>query len=177
MARRLSAQERALWSRVAATVRPMPGKPQIPAPPPETPARLPTKAPPISAGPPAKPQRTAARPPATIPAPVASATLDGGWDRRLRQGDIRPDRVIDLHGHTLATAHHLLENAIESAGHDRIILIVTGKGRQDRPGRIKAELSHWLDSTNLRHKIAALRPAHPRHGGSGAFYLILRRRP
>lgn len=181
MARRLSAQERALWSRVAATVRPMAGKATIPAPPPEPPARPAPKAPPTFIQPPRKSLPAPAQRPATTPPqrppPVTAATLDGGWDRRLRQGDIRPDRVIDLHGHTLATAHHLLENALESADGDRIILIVTGKGRQDRPGRIRAELSHWLDNTNLRGKIAALRPAHPRHGGSGAFYLILRRRP
>ena len=111
--------------------------------------------------------------------PVSAATLDGGWDRRLRQGDIRPDRIIDLHGHTLATAHLVLTDALETASSDgeRIILIITGKGRSDRPGRIRAELSHWLETANQRSRIAALRPAHPRHGGSGAFYLILRRRP
>lgn len=111
--------------------------------------------------------------------PVAAATLDGGWDRRLRQGDITPDRVIDLHGHTLEAAHFVLTEALESANFhgQRVILIVTGKGRSDRPGRIRAELSHWLDSGNYRSRIAALRPAHPRHGGSGAFYLILRRSP
>ena len=110
--------------------------------------------------------------------PVAGATLDGGWDRRLRQGDISPDRVIDLHGYTLEAAHALLTNALDSADAlgQRIILIVTGKGRDNRPGRIKAELGHWLDSGNHRSRIAALRPAHPRHGGGGAFYLILRRR-
>lgn len=109
---------------------------------------------------------------------MASATLDGGWDRRLRQGSVTPDRVIDLHGHTLETAHFVLSAALDnaSANGERIILIVTGKGRSDRPGRIRAELSHWLEDTNLRSRIAALRPAHQRHGGSGAFYLILRRR-
>jgi DNA-nicking Smr family endonuclease len=57
----------------------------------------------------------------------------------------------------------------------RIILVITGKGREDRPSRIKAELADWLESGALRHRIAALRPAHPRHGGGGAYYLILRR--
>lgn len=185
MARRLSVQERALWSRVAATVRPMPGKPAI-AEAAATPPGQPSVKPPVKPSPRfipkvARPAPAPAKPAAAVPprAPVAvaAATLDGGWDRRLRQGDIRPDRVIDLHGHTLATAHLLLEDALHSADGERIILIVTGKGRSDRPGRIKAELAHWLDGTSLRGRIAALRPAHPRHGGGGAFYLILRRRP
>ncbi|GGE13018.1 DNA mismatch repair protein MutS [Polymorphobacter glacialis] len=179
MRRRLSAHEHALWSRVAATVRPLHPKAPAPETIPEPAAKIPAKTPPRPI-PRAKPP---AERPATVPKtpqiPVTTATLDGGWDRRLRQGDIRPDRVIDLHGHTLATAHELLEMALEIASSDgeRIILIVTGKGRADRPGRIRAELSHWLETGNHRSRIAALRPAHPRHGGGGAFYLILRRRP
>jgi DNA-nicking Smr family endonuclease len=179
MVRRLTAHERALWSRVAASVRPMAGKDVGEAPPPQTAP----KPPPIALQRPAPtPATIPPRPlqkPKNAPVAVAAATLDGGWDRRLRQGDISPDRVIDLHGHTLETAHLVLSDALESADFhgQRIILIVTGKGRSDRPGRIKAELSHWLDNGNYRSRIAALRPAHPRHGGTGAFYLILRRRP
>lgn len=174
MARRLTAHERALWSRVAATVRPLGGAPPvIPLPPVATVSIKPAVR---TQSAPAPRPLIAAR---NLPTPVAAATLDGGWDRRLRQGDIRPDRIVDLHGHSLAAAHDVLATALEDAAArgDRIILIVTGKGRSDRPGRIKAELDHWLDSGSHRRQIAALRPAHPRHGGDGAFYLILRRRP
>ncbi len=126
--------------------------------------------PPLPATPPHKPARIP-------PRPVADATLDGGWDRRLRSGDIRPDKVIDLHGHTLAAAHDQLLMALEDAAAYglRVLLVVTGKGRGERPGRIRAELADWLESASLRPRIAALRPAHPRHGGGGAFYIILRR--
>jgi DNA-nicking Smr family endonuclease len=169
MARRLSAHENALWQRVAATVRPIGGKVQVEAP----------KLPPAPA--PSAP-RTIPRPPEpptlrrpTLP--VTAATLDGGWDQRLRRGQIRPDRVIDLHGYTLADAHATLAMALDDAASDgvRVILVITGKGRHDRPSRIKAELADWLESGAFRHRIAALRPAHPRHGGGGAYYLILRR--
>ncbi len=169
MARRLSAHEHALWSRVAATIRPMGGKVQPPAPLP-IPER--TRITPIPPEPiPPRPLQQAPK------SPVSGATLDGGWDRKLRQGDIRPDRVIDLHGHTLAAAHDVLTRALDqaNANGDRVLLIITGKGRADRPSRIRAELAHWLDAGSHRSRIAALRPAHPRHGGGGAFYLILRR--
>jgi DNA-nicking Smr family endonuclease len=170
MARRLSAHEIALWSRVAATVRPIAGRPK-PPPSPLPPPMPASEAP--KAAPPAPPPRSL-RPP-TRPS-VAAGTLDGGWDRRLRQGDVSPDRVIDLHGYTLAAAHALLTEALDraDASGDRLLLIITGKGREGR-GRIRAELNHWLDSGQHRHRIAALRPAHARHGGGGAFYLILRR--
>ncbi len=183
MVRRLTAPERALWSRVAASVRPLAGRAPGPALAPTISPPAPVKPPPIAsprpaANPPKIPQRPL-QPRKNAAIPVAAATLDGGWDRRLRQGDITPDRVVDLHGHSLDAAHLVLTQALDSANlhGQRIILIVTGKGRSDRPGRIRAELSHWLDNGNYRASIAALRPAHPRHGGSGAFYLILRRRP
>lgn len=170
MARRLSPDEQALWSRVAASVRPLPGR-RAPMPP--------VAAPP----PPVKP--AAARPPlprpvAAPPAPrvsVAAATLDGGWDRRLTAGQAHPDMTVDLHGHTLDAAHARLDQAIDIAlaEGDRVLLVVTGKGRAGRPGLIRAELGHWIDGSRHRGRIAALRPAHRRHGGGGAFYLVLRR--
>jgi DNA-nicking Smr family endonuclease len=168
--RRLTAHERALWSRVAATVRPLPGK-RRPAPPEPVPAAK-------SATP--APRAVSAPKPATAPRPappVAVATLDGSWDRKLRKGDIVPDRVIDLHGHNLADAHAALSDIIESDSGERVLLVITGKGRADRPSRIRSELNYWLESSRLRSRIAAMRPAHPRHGGSGAFYVILRRKP
>lgn len=177
MVRRLTAAETALWKRVAATVRPMAGKADVektvvdaPPAPPKTPPKAPGRPPP----PPPEPPRVAPKHPVQ---PVASATLDGSWDQRLRRGQVSPDRVIDLHGYTLADAHSVLSAALNDAVADgaRVLLVITGKGRGDRPSRIKAELAEWLGAGGLRHHIAALRPAHPRHGGGGAHYLILRR--
>ena len=175
--RRLSAHERALWARVAASVKPLPGKaipampvvaapaappvvtaikPALPKPKPPTPPRSP---------PPSKPAR---------PHPLG-ASLDGTWDRTISRGRLSPDRVIDLHGHNLPDAHASLSSAILAGDGTRVILVVTGKGRPDRPARIRAELMHWLERPDLRPHVASLRAAHPRHGGGGAFYIILRR--
>jgi DNA-nicking Smr family endonuclease len=171
--RRLTAHEQALWSRVAATVRPIAGKrPAVAAPPPPHPKPV-DKPPRTPVPPPPRPLNTTAKPQKTL----AGATHDGGWDRKLRTGDIRPDRIIDLHGHTLAAAHDVLSQALDHAhaNGDRVLLVITGKGRADRPSRIRGELAHWLDAGAMRSRIASLRTAHPRHGGGGAFYLILRR--
>ena len=173
MVRRLTAHERALWSRVAATVRPLPGQSAPPA----------AIASPLPPAPQLPSRRTVSVPLPTPPPlrqpvrPVTAATLDGSWDQRLRRGQVIPDRVIDLHGYTLADAHAVLAAALDDAAVDgaRVLLVITGKGRSDRPSRIKAELAHWLEAGAFRHRIAALRPAHPRHGGGGAHYLILRR--
>ncbi len=109
--------------------------------------------------------------------PVAAATLDGGWDRRMSKGRLVPDRTLDLHGFTRDVAHDILTGAIRDAALDgqRVLLVVTGKSGGEGRGVIRAQLPHWLEAPALRSYIAALRPAHPRHGGGGAWYVILRR--
>lgn len=184
--RRLSAHERALWARVTASVKPLPGKrPDAPAaaptapltsPPPPSPATPPDAAAPPSARVPARaptPAPTnAARPPPPHP---LGAPLDGTWDRQISRGRLVPDRVIDLHGHSVAQAHGRLSAAIHAGDGTRVLLVITGKGRPDRPARIRSELMHWLERPDMRSAVASVRAAHPRHGGGGAFYVILRR--
>ncbi len=63
----------------------------------------------------------------------------------------------------------------------RLVLIVTGKGLRENQGRmvggkIRAEFPNWLNRPDNRLKVRGAKPAHPRHGGSGAFYVLLRRR-
>lgn len=117
------------------------------------------------------------------PPPHASATLDGSWDRRLSRGLTQPDSSLDLHGHTLSSAHGLLDQALERAiaRGDRVLLLVTGKPPRpdsERPharGAIRAAVADWLAASRHADRIAAVRNAHPRHGGAGALYIVLRR--
>jgi DNA-nicking Smr family endonuclease len=110
--------------------------------------------------------------------------LDSSWEKRIRGGAIIPDISIDLHGHSLAAAHVRLDQAIASAlaRRARVLLVVTGKPRKGagEPGRaqrgaIRAEIGHWLEKGRHADRIASVRVAHPRHGGDGALYIILRR--
>jgi DNA-nicking Smr family endonuclease len=112
---------------------------------------------------------------------LQSATLDGAWDRRLQSGRVEPDRVLDLHGHSLdrawAAIDHSLERAITSG--ERILLLITGHERRGDPplerGRIRAAVHDWLAASRHASKIAAVRGAHRRHGGGGSLYIILRK--
>ena len=120
------------------------------------------------------------------------ATLDGGWDKGFRRGAIRPDRSIDLHGYTVDQAHALLERAIATALADdvRVLLVVTGKEPKGQPrhdpgfhpdaprrrGIIRASIADWLAHSRHAAMIAAVRNAHPRDGGAGALYVVLRRK-
>ena len=179
MARRLSAEERALWRKVVATVRPLAGT----APPPaaETPSEPEAKPP---------PPRPSARSPLTRPSARKAqpgTTLDASWDRRLARGLVTPDRVVDLHGHGLASAHATLDSRLEAAiaAGERLVLLITGKppaehGRHAvRPavrGAIRQAVGDWLAASRHAADIAAVRTAHPRHGGAGALYVVLRRK-
>lgn len=125
--------------------------------------------------------------PAVTPAFVAANTLDGNWDRKLARGLISPDRAIDLHGHNLSAAYATLDGALEQAirAGDRVVLLVTGKPPRpasERPhaphayrGAIRAAVGDWLAGSRHAGAIAAVRVAHPRHGGAGALYIILRK--
>jgi DNA-nicking Smr family endonuclease len=176
----LTPHERALWRRVAASVRPLPGRalPHEPASPPAVAAPEPR---PMPVPPPMPVPRRLAEPPRfQPPPPPEQATLDGQWDRRMRMGRVEPDLTLDLHGHGLEAAHGLVERRLADAAERgcRLVLIVTGKGSRgpaDRRGLIRANLSDWLQLSRVRPLIAAVRPAHPRHGGAGAVYVVLRR--
>ena len=173
--RSLSPEEAELWARVAATIRPL--------------SRDQADAPPIETAP--QPRATAAKgrvPPPRAPEPppkrteiLHQATLDGGWDRRLRSGRVEPDRVLDLHGHNLDRAWTAIDRALERAiaSGERILLLVTGHERRGDPplerGRIRAAVHDWLAVSRHASRIAAVRGAHRRHGGGGSLYIILRK--
>lgn len=189
--RRLSAEEADLWARVAATVKPLRGRrvapvraekavdtvPAIPAhvpPPPPLKKRVAGRVPPP---PPPRP----ADPPAR---PLDRHGLDAGWERKLSRGLVQPDFTLDLHGHTLDAAHARLDHGIAQAlAHGaRVLLLVTGRarpddqgGRGERRGAIRAKFMDWLAAGSHASRIAAVRSAHPRHGGAGAVYIVLKR--
>lgn len=151
------------------------------------PARVPAEAvPPPPVPPPVARARPAPRPAPVPPPPVPrgpGVTLDGGWDRRLSSGAVQPDSVIDLHGHTLDSAYRALDEGLARAigRGDRLLLLVTGRPprpESERPharGRIRAAVGDWLAASRHASHIAAVRGAHPRHGGAGALYIVIRR--
>lgn len=173
--RSLGPEEAELWARVTATIRPLSRRPAKPAEPeptqpePDARAKRPT---------PARPRK----PPPEPARPRPGTTLDGSWDRKLESGAVRPDRVLDLHGHDLDRAWSAIDSALERAieAGDRVLLLITGHARPGDPpvqrGRIRAAVHDWLAVSRHAARIAAVRPAHGRHGGGGSLYIILRRR-
>ena len=112
-------------------------------------------------------------------------TMDKRKFQRMARGKIEPDARIDLHGMTLAQAHAALNGFIlrAHASGARLVLVITGKGKSvaddgpipRRPGALKQDVPKWLRMAPLGAVVLELREAHPRHGGSGAYYVYLRR--
>ncbi|WP_230292180.1 Smr/MutS family protein [Croceicoccus sp. Ery5] len=186
--RELDAEERRAWAHLAATVTPMPGRKR-----PETPRKAPEQPPPPPKQAPKsasrlkspRPQRAAPPPPPPPRVPDESGGgLDRGWDRKLGRGTIDPDFTMDLHGLGLDAAYRRLEAGMTQAiaQQARVLLVVAGKPRPvdaadrgSKRGAIRAKLLDWLAAGRHAGQIAAIRKAHPRHGGAGAIYIILKR--
>lgn len=202
--RRLDHEERALWRRVAESTRPLNGWPRpsdgeasggtntLP----DTASASPTPRQDSPNTAPLKPFRIGERRQETA-VPHDMAPTPGEWlarqprqmDRktfqRLARGKLAPQGRIDLHGMTLEQARPVLMQFIlgARARGDRLVLVITGKGRRggdegpipQRAGALRHEVPQWLARPPLSGAVLQVAPAHPRHGGSGALYVYLRR--
>ena len=128
---------------------------------------------------PARPSAVSSSAPAKKANPVdlrlgERAGIDGRSQRRLFRGDVPVDRRLDLHGLTAARAENRLAQFIETAALDgcRCVLVITGKGK----GILRGLVSDWLKRQPLSPYILALAEARPHDGGSGALYVLLRRK-
>ena len=110
--------------------------------------------------------------------PIHQSSFDPGLFRKIADGKVSLDKRLDLHGMTEARAHNILVDALEDAWGQgaRRILVITGRGGA-RGGALRAMLPKWLSSPNLTPYVSSFTYADKRHGGDGAFYVLLRRLP
>lgn len=164
MKRHPTAEELHLWGRVAATVHPLTGRA-------------------------ANPQRAQTLDAAARIDPKHLKPADKA--RRGALEDIEPNRRhriakereeiggrIDLHGLTQDRARAALEAFLVRAWDDgwRAVLVITGKGVQG-DGVLKRRVPDWLGAPELSHIVAGISEASRRHGGEGALYVALKRKP
>ena len=109
--------------------------------------------------------------------------IDRRVERRLKSGKLDPERVIDLHGLDRKQAERTLVGFLQGcrAGKVRLALVVTGKGRhapadwmEEEPGVLRRSVPVWLQQKPLSEIVQHFSPAHPSHGGGGAYYVYLR---
>lgn len=169
--KKLSDEDRVLWSLVARTARPLKGRPipetAAPAQPPSEPSGG-TPAPaakPATAAPPAKRQHLAHV--------LDQPTLD-----KLSKGRLPIEGRVDLHGMSQSEAHSLLLSFLRRAhmGGVRYVLVITGKGSSSGgEGVLRRAVPEWLATPSFRSLVSSYDHAARGHGGSGALYVRLRR--
>ncbi len=191
-----AANDHELWERVTKTVTPIKRTRYTEVPP--TPQMAPAKPLP----PPPKPKPAAKTPvqprPAAArrtepPAPPALSQFDRRTRQKFTRGNVDIEDRLDLHGHSAERARGELMRFITSAHAQglRTVLVITGKGDSpytrhtlhgsdhfhtpERQGRLRRLIPEWLGEASFRVYVSGLQPAHPRHGGGGAFYVRLRR--
>ena len=115
------------------------------------------------------------------PGDVLSFSREGVRRReieRLRRGRFRIEADLDLHGRIVSDAVAALDHFLEDSRRRgrRCVRIVHGKGFGSRSGLpvMKAHVDRWL---RARPDVLAFCSATPPDGGTGALYVLLRRRP
>lgn len=91
--------------------------------------------------------------------------------KQLRKGQIAVQGTVDLHGMSRAVAYEQLMHFLQQAKENywRCIRIVHGKG--SKHAILKNCCYHWLKNSNM---VLAIQSCVPKHGGTGAVYVLLR---
>ena len=102
--------------------------------------------------------------------------IDGTSSKKLRAGKFNVEAKLDLHGMSQHKAFLNLQTFIKKSFfyQYRTILIITGKGKEGT-GVLRNKLPQWLKSDFCSPYILAFGQAKEKDGGSGAFYIRLRR--
>lgn len=192
--RKLRPEEEDLWRVVARTARAMHAHPlpqtEVSPPPTLTPKDRPAGAPSARLGQFRIGEKAASSPStasAQTPSDISKSPLrmDAKAFGKMTRGKLMPEARIDLHGMTVAEAHPELIRFVLNAQSSgmRLVLVITGKGRsqQDhgpiphRSGVLRQQVPHWLRLAPLAQAVLQVTEAHQKHGGSGAYYVYLRR--
>ncbi len=101
------------------------------------------------------------------------AGIDKRTADKFRKGKYAIDAALDLHGMSREQAHMALFGFVHGnyALGNRCLLLISGKGAV-----LRELVPHWLDEPGLRPFVLALEQAKQQHGGSGAYYILLRRK-
>lgn len=96
--------------------------------------------------------------------------------KSMKTGRFSYEAVIDLHDMTLEAAHKKVIGFITDCYYNRIrhVMIITGHGKGYRS--IKQEFCFWLMDSCIKDYIVSVSEAHFRQGGSGAYYILIKRK-
>ncbi len=101
--------------------------------------------------------------------------VQDGVFRKLRLGKYDIQARLDLHKQNIQQASESLWHFLQQCQKldARSVLIVHGKGQHlSPPALLKSHIAHWLPTLD---DILCFHSAQPRHGGTGATYVLLRK--
>lgn len=106
----------------------------------------------------------------------ASHGFDRSTATKLKRGQLSIEGRLDLHGMTQGEAFDALQKflARAAAAGKRTLLVITGKGLRAE-GVLRRMLPLWLEEPGLKKYVLALTAAASKDGGTGAFYIRLRK--
>ena len=102
--------------------------------------------------------------------------MDAASTKKLRAGKFHVEATLDLHGMTQQSAFLSLQRFLQSSvkRQFRTILVITGKGTEGK-GVLRNRFPEWLKTEVCSQHVLAFGQARAKDGGSGAFYIRLRR--
>lgn len=104
--------------------------------------------------------------------------LDFKLFRKLKAGEFSVEAHHDLHGLNSEQARTSVTDFVRRCYMEgkRCVLLIPGRGLNSPSGQgvLRQELSGWLTQAPLKRIVLAFTTALPKHGGSGAVYLLLR---
>ena len=109
-----------------------------------------------------------------------STGLDSQATRKMRRGKIKVQARLDLHGMIQSEAHssllEFLGRAYDSG--KKTVLVITGKGLTENGeiGILRQAVPKWLNEQPMRTWVRGFNHAVPTDGGTGALYVLLRRK-
>ncbi|CCF78492.1 SmrmutS family protein [Wolbachia endosymbiont of Onchocerca ochengi] len=104
--------------------------------------------------------------------------LDYNTKLKVDKGKCFISDKLDLHGYSIEDAYYRLVGFIIKSYQvgSRCLLIITGQGNTvGKTDIIKNNLSKWLNDTKIQHMVLYCQQATKKHGGKGAFYVLLRK--
>ncbi|QKX01614.1 DNA mismatch repair protein MutS [Wolbachia endosymbiont of Cruorifilaria tuberocauda] len=104
--------------------------------------------------------------------------LDYNTKSKVDRGKCFISNKLDLHGYSMNDAYYKLVDFIIKNYRvgNRCLLIITGHGNTvGKADIIKNSLSNWLNDIKIQHVVLYYQQAIKKHGGKGAFYVLLRR--
>jgi DNA-nicking Smr family endonuclease len=161
----LSAKERALWRAQMRDVHPLKKKTTVITPVEETPGKFAPRS--------SETRRFSIENP---PLPVEVLPLSRKARRTLQIA-----AHCDLHGYTVKEASQILLRFLEESqcACHKVVLLITGKGKNspERSETLQHLVPQWLKTLPFSAYVYGFSPTSPKHGGTGALYLFIRRLP